>query len=293
MIQSTEFVKMNLKPTNFNTMKLKKSFLLLLLALVGTSAAFTQSASVSPSRLYYNAEPGQTQVRQLTVTNNSETPQSFTVSFADFASPGTDGKTELLDEGESEHSAFSWLSASPSLLELQPGESRDVDIILQVPSNPESARVVWSTAVIRLARERTAAPNLDEGAMGFGIMHTFQFVVHIFQTPRSVTYRNARILAFEEGEAGEQGQRRIKLHLENTGDAIIDVAAYLELTNMRTGESRRERARAFTTLPGHSRIIHFDLPDDLSPGMYSILGVVDYGDRDAVIAAELELRIGE
>lgn len=261
------------------------------LTLVSTSAAFSQSASVSPSRLYYNAEPGQTQVRQLTVTNNSETPQSFTVSFADFASPGTDGKTELLDEGESEHSAFSWLSASPSLLELQPGESRDVDIILQVPNTPESARVVWSTAVIRLARERTAAPGLEEGAMGFGIMHTFQFVVHIFQTPRSVTYRNARILAFEDAGMDEDENRRIKLHLENTGDAIIDVAAYLELTHMRTGESRRERARAFTTLPGHSRVIYFTLPDDLNPGEYSILGVVDYGDREAVIAAETNITI--
>ncbi len=127
----------------------------------------------------------------------------------------------------------------------------------------------------------------------FGIMHTFQFVVHIFQTPKSVTYKNARIIAFEEEGVNEQGEKQIKLHLENTGDAIIDVAAYLELTNMSTGESRREKARAFTTLPGHSRIIHFVLPDDLSPGRYSVLGVADYGDRDAVIAAELELTVEE
>lgn len=275
-------------------MKLVRNFYLFLLLTVGVATAgLSQSASVSPSRLYYNAEPGQTQVRQLTVTNNSETAQSFTVSFADFSSAGTDGKTQLDEDIDPNTAGSSWLSASPSLLELQPGESRDVDIILQVPNTPESAKVVWSTAVIRLARERTAAPGLDDGAMGFGIMHTFQFVVHIFQTPRSVTYRNARILAFEEDELGDQGNRRIKLHLENTGDAIIDVAAYLELTNMRTGESRRERARAFTTLPGHSRIIHFDLPEDLSPGTYSVLGVVDYGDRDAVIAAELELVVGE
>ncbi|MFW5706752.1 MAG: hypothetical protein ACOC12_02425 [Bacteroidota bacterium] len=274
-------------------MKISRFMIAVALVIAGATALVAQSASVSPSRLYFNAEPGQTQVRQITVTNNSESEQSFTISFADFASPGTEGKTELLEPGESENSTFTWLSASPSLLELQPGESRDVDVILQVPNNPEAERVVWSTALIRLARERTAAPGMEEGAMGFGIMHTFQFVVHIFQTPRSVTYRNARILTFEEGDAGEQGQRRIMLHVENTGDAIIDVAAYLELTNIRTGESRREKARAFTTLPGHSRILYFDLPADLSPGMYSVLGVVDYGDRDAVIAAELELRVGE
>jgi hypothetical protein len=262
-----------------------------ILMVLAWAAVLGQSASVSPSRVYFNAEPGQTQVRQITVTNNSETPQNFMVSFADFSSSGTDGKIQLNEGINANTAASAWLSASPSLLELQPGESRDVDVILNVPNTPESARVVWSTALIKLARERTAAPGLDENAMGFGIMHTFQFVVHVFQTPRSVTYRNARILAFEEDTKDEAGDRRLKLHLENTGDAIIDVAAYFELTNMRTGESRRERARAFTTLPGHSRVIHFALPKDLSPGNYSVLGVVDYGDRDAVIAAELELSV--
>ncbi|MFW5726002.1 MAG: hypothetical protein ACOCX0_06105, partial [Bacteroidota bacterium] len=175
--------------------------------------------------------------------------------------------------------------------ELQPGESRDVDIILTVPNTPESARVVWSTALIKLARERTQAPDLGSDAMGFGIMHTFQFVVHVFQTPRSVTYRNARILLFEDAGINEEGKRQIKIHVENTGDAIIDIVAYLELSNMTTGENQREKARAFTTLPDHSRVIYFDLPDDLAPGNYSVLGVVDYGDRDAVIAAELEIQV--
>jgi hypothetical protein len=258
---------------------------------LASATVFGQSASVSPSRVYFNAEPGQTQVRHLTVTNNSETPQNFTVSFADFSSSGSDGKIQINEDIDAITAGSAWLSASPSLLELQPGESRDVDIILNVPNTPESARVVWSTALIKLARERTNAPGLSDDEMGFGIMHTFQFVVHVFQTPKSVTYRNARILAFEDDGENEAGERRIKLHLENTGDAIIDVAAYLELTNMRTGESRRDKARAFTTLPGHSREIYFTLPDDLSPGNYSVLGVVDYGDRDAVIAAELDLTI--
>lgn len=253
--------------------------------------AMGQSAAVSPSRVYFNAETGQTQSRRITVTNNSETSQTFTISFADFASPGTDGKTELIEAGQSTTSASNWLSASPSLLELASGESRDVEIVIQVPGTSDAARVVWATALVKLARERTDAPGMAENAMGFGIMHTFQFVIHVFQTPPSVTYRDARILSFDDAGKNDEGKRQIKLHVENTGEAIIDVAAYLELTNMQTGQSSRERARAFTTLPGHSRIINFALPDNLAAGRYSILGVVDFGDRDAVIAAELEINI--
>ena len=269
---------------------LKRNIAILFLTLAGT-LVYGQSASVSPSRLYFNAEPGQTQVRRITVTNNSETPQSFTVSFADFSSPGTDGKTELADAGESPHSASRWLSASPSLVELAAGESRDVEVILQLPDSPEAAKVVWATTLIRLARERTQPPGLGEDAMGFGIMHTFQFVIHVFQTPPSVTFKDARILAFKDSGKDDVGKRTLMLHLENTGEAIIDVAAYIELTNLRTGETIRERARAFTTLPGHSRKMNFNLPENLVPGDYSILGVVDYGDREAVIAAELNITV--
>lgn len=256
-----------------------------------SSGLWAQSAAVSPSRVYFNAEPGQTQSRRITVTNNSETSQVFTVSFADFSSPGQDGKTELQDPADNPQSATQWLSASPSLLELAPGESRDVEIVMQVPNLREANRVIWATALVRLARERTDPPGMADNALGFGIMHTFQFVIHIFQTPPSVTHRDARIISFTDAGKNEEGLRQIRLHVENTGEAIIDVAAYLEITNMRTGQTSRERARAFTTLPGHSRVIHFSLPANMAAGNYSILGVVDYGDRDAVIAAELELRI--
>ena len=269
---------------------LKRNIAILFLTLAGT-LVYGQSASVSPSRLYFNAETGQTQVRRITVTNNSETPQSFTISFADFSSPGTDGKTELEEPGQNPHSASNWLSASPSLLELAAGESRDVEVILQVPDSPDANRVVWATTLVRLARERTEPPGLGEGDMGFGIMHTFQFVIHVFQTPPSVTFKDARILAFEDKGKDESGKRTLMLHVENIGEAIIDVAAYLELTNLRTGETIRERARAFTTLPGHSRRMNFSLPESLTPGNYSVLGVVDYGDREAVIAAELNITI--
>lgn len=272
-----------------NTIRRKSA--ILLFSILASGFAYGQSASVSPSRLYFNAGPGQSQTRQITVTNNSETPQSFTVSFADFSSPGTDGKTELVDPGENPNSASRWLSASPSLLELNAGESRDVEIILQLPDSPDAAKVIWATTLVKLARERTQPPGLGEDAMGFGIMHTFQFVIHVFQTPPNITFKDARILAFEDIGKDEDGKRTLMLHVENTGEAIIDVAAYLELTNLRTGETNRERARAFTTLPGHSRRMNFNLPENLAPGNYSVLGVVDYGDREAVIAAELNITV--
>lgn len=251
---------------------------------------YGQGVSISPSRLYFDADIGQTQVKRITVTNNSKTNQTYTISFADFSSPGNDGKATI-DTVKTEHSLSQWLGASQSLIELQAGESRDVEIILQLPNSKEAARVAWSTLTLKLSKERKAPDELSESSMGFGIMHTFQIVIYIFQSPPSVTFKEAQILAFEDGGLDVNGKKRVKLHLKNTGETILDVAAYLELTNTSTGITKREKAMAFTTLPGHDRIFYFTLSDDLASGKYSVLGVVDYGDRDAVIGAELELTI--
>ena len=48
---------------------------------------------------------------------------------------------------------------------------------------------------------------------------------------------------------------------------------------------------AFTILPGGSREIKFILPPTMEKGKYNLTGVVDYGSKEEVQAAEMELEI--
>ncbi len=261
--------------------------LLTILFLIGKT--FAQNVSVSPSRLYFNAGIGEYETQEVMVTNNSDKPQSFQVSFADFEARGNTGKSDIMKAGESEHSCADWLSASPSFFTLNAGESKKVKVLLQVPNTPEANQVKWAVMSIKLAHERTAPQEKGENIIGFGIVQTFQFIIHIFQSPPTVTYKDAQITSFKTYE--KDGKKYFYLEVKNTGDAILDCASYIEITNLQNGESNRLDVKAFTVLPGTSREVLFPFPESLQPGKYSIMGVVDFGSDEKVEAAELELEI--
>lgn len=266
-----------------------KKFALILLLLSGIYSTLpAQNVSIAPSRLYYKIDAGGYKSQAVTITNSSRVKQSFVITFSDFEAPGTEGKSKFMDAGESENSCSKWLSASPSFFEIEPGQSQQVQVLLQVPNIPEANKVKWSAMKVKLAKEKSKPEMSDQDAVGMGVTETFQFVVHIFQSPPNVTYKNAEILNFKDVTTESDSTRVLKLFVKNSGDAILDCASYLEVTNMQTGNEDRVKPFAFTILPGGSRDIKFHLPP-LPKGKYSVLGVVDYGSKENVQAAELEL----
>lgn len=271
---------------------------LVLASFLISTALFSQSASVSPSRLYFDVSPGEYKSKTIRVTNNGKSKESFKVSFIDFNSPGSEGKTKL-DSSGSQHGCSEWLTASPSFFELEAGESKEVEVLLQVPNIPEANTVRWAAASVKIARENK---EFDKGAdvkSAMQIVQTFQFIIHIFQTPPNVTFKEAVINSFERTKPVEikttdstaTQDIALKMTVENTGDAIIDCAPYIDLINLDNGDERRVKQKGFTVLPGGVRTIVFTIPNDLPKGNYSALGIVDYGSNTDLAAYEIDLKI--
>lgn len=272
-------------------MKLKSLILILSVTLLMSGVALAQSVSMSPSRLYYKVDLGAYKTQTVTVTNNSQVRQAFNVSFGDFEPAGYQGKSKFMEPGESEHSCSEWLTATPSFFELDPGQSQKVQVLLQVPSSPDANKVKWAAMRIKLTKERKSSEITDKNAIGMGITETFQFVVHIFQTPPKVVSKSADIIDFRESTTAQDTSRVYSMRVKNTGEAILDCASYLELSNLGTGEETRLRPLAYTLLPGSEREVRFNLPRNQPKGRYSLMGVVDYGNRDNIQAAEMEITI--
>ena len=250
-----------------------------------------QNVSLSPSRLYYKVSAGESKKQVVHVTNNSGSASAITISFGDFAAPGIDGKTQLLKPGESEHSCVSYMSATPSFFELEPGKSQDVQVVLDLPNLPEANKVKWGTMILKLAKERNDAGKNSKEGVGMGLLETFQFVVHIFQTPPGVTFRQCEITTFQEITGPADPGRKLMLIARNTGETILDCASYLEFTNLKTGYELRTKPTAFTILPGGGRQVKFSVPTDLPRGQYTVTAVVDIGSKEAVQAAEMDLEV--
>ena len=270
-----------------------KNYLSLLMAFILLQNFHTaaQSVSLAPSRVYFKASPGETKKQVVHVTNNSQVKQTFTITFGDFSATGTDGKTQLMKAGESEHSCSQYMNASPSFFELPAGKSQDVEVIIDLPNSPESNKVKWGTMMLKLTKEKTEATKKGSDVVGMGILETFQFVVHIFQTPPNITFKQAEIVNFKEITATQDTARTLALTTKNTGDAILDCATYLEYSNLQTGYEQRTKPAAFTILPGGGRQMKFSVPKDLPKGKYTVTAVVDIGSKDAVQAAEMDIEV--
>lgn len=268
---------------------MSKLFFIAAIIVAGTFAQ-AQSVAVSPSRLYYKVDVGEYQNQVVRVTNNSDKTESFVVSFGDFEAPGSAGKSELLPAGTSKHGCSQWLSADPSYFTLEAGKTQEVRILLQVPNSPDANAVKWATAMIKIAKEKDELDSQQQGH-GMGILQTFQFVIHIFQTPPSITYKKAEVTNFQEVTLPGDASRQLVLSVKNIGDAILDCAAYVDITSLNTGEEERIKPFAFTVLPGGARDVKFLLPNTLKPGKYSLLGVVDYGSEAEIEAAEMNIEI--
>ena len=255
------------------------------------SGMFAQSVSVSPSRLYFKEPPGGYKSQKIYVTNNGKKPETFQVLFHDFKSEGNKGKTQVIKEGEYEHGCSKWLTASPAFFEVAPGQTQTVEVLLQVPNIPEANNSRWAVASIKLSKENTGPQDKGSDVTGMQIIQTFQFLIHIFQTPPSVTFKQADVISFKD--VSEQGAevKTLAMEVENSGDAILDCAPYLDVVNLNTGESRRIKGKGFTILPGGKRVIKFPLPKGLTKGKYNILGVVDYGSDSDLAGAELNIEI--
>lgn len=249
------------------------------------SDALAQKISTSPTRLNFKVSPGGTQEGIITVTNNSDVRQDFTVDFGDFDATRA-GKSKFLEKGVLPRSCANWLSASPSLFALEPGENQQIRLTMDVPQDSTALMARWAVAYIRLAETRQGQQQGADGLI-VNLNQSYRFGVYIFQTPPNATYAKGEVTGFDRIDD------YIVLKLRNIGETFLKCNSYAEFTNLQTGETQRLKSRQFTVLPASNRDVAFMIPKDFPAGKYSVLGVLDYGNRDQVEAAEMEIEIAE
>lgn len=247
--------------------------------------------AVSPSHINFNLKPGESKSIEVKVTNETRITRSFNVSLKDY-DVNQAGKTLFMEAGSSKYGMTNWLNASPSFFELKPGQVQKVIVTLTVPDSGFSNRAAWA---IMLIEERKQRENLDENGddkkISLGVIPSFGFGVYIYQNPPSVANNKVEIQNFALQK--NTTARNLELTLKNMGDGIASCVAYVELTHLNSGKQQKLMVKRFTILPGYSRNYMFTLPDKLEKGKYSAVGVLDYGSKELVEAAELEFTVTE
>ena len=235
--------------------------------------------SVSPPRTYVVSEPGEIVTKKILVTNTSKNaPLNLTVSLSDWQYD-TAGNNLVADPGTLGNSASSWISVKPqSYFTVQPGETHEMEIMLNVPQRKDSSNV--HTSLIFVTQTNPVDSYNQRGAVVRVSMQSGIKIYHRYNTPANPS------IEFTDYRFNKEA-KNLELALENNGNIWTDGTVITELVNLNTGTKHKLEDHIIYTLPADKRKVTVALPKGLKPGKYTASSVISYGDDDTIKMAEL------
>jgi len=247
---------------------------------------FGQDFEVAPVLLEYAAEPGDNQVKIITIKNHSNVKTSFILSITDFL-PSSNGEKKVVAPNSTKRSCANWLNINPTFFELNPGDEIPVQIAMLVPSDQYSA--AWCMVYIQPTTEQTSW-SVDK-SLGTGIKVNGRIGVMIYQSPKSNNNYSLKISNISEvTELGDK-ERSFSATVENLGEKITKARVYLIVANNLTLEEKQYPSVEIETFPKMSRNIVLKLPNDLKVGKYTLSMIIDYGPKFALEGSQLLIEV--
>jgi hypothetical protein len=248
--------------------------------------------AVSPSTLRFNVKPGTLQTKNIKVTNDTRKKQIFQVIFLDYGAD-KEGKGESVRSKYDMYSLSKYIVVNPTLLELGPREQKTISVTVDIPPGDSMAISMWTIMEIDqvLDREKLELPNSSGNTVGMGVKNSFGFGIHIYQNPPNVIVSNVEITDLKYNSNKEKNTNQIYMKAKNAGTGIAYCMYYLELTNLITGKTSKLKVKQFAVFPGYTNELNYDIPKDLEKGSYSVMAVLDFGNKDELQTAEMEFKL--
>jgi hypothetical protein len=243
-------------------------FLLAFLFIQGRAQDF----EVSPVVVQFETNSGESETRKLTVKNYYAVKQKFTLKLVDYTLDEK-GLKQPAALGSTDRSLSNNLVVNPSYLELNPGESGEVELNMTIPKTDASTR--WGMIQVQVSREKSSA-DADKN-LATGVIVIPRIVVIVTQSPGNNANYQAKIEQFVEIDPNEKGYRTFEVTLRNSGSNIISGQLYLALANMATAEEKKYDSQEVTIYPDATKKVEISLPETIEPGKYALAALFDYG----------------
>jgi hypothetical protein len=246
--------------------------------------------AVSPSTLRFRAKPGTSETQTITITNDTKKTEKFKIGFLDFEVENSGKAATLPSNIQSEYGLSKWITVSSNFIELKPGEVRKLTVTINIPNEDKAYKSAWCIMMVDQAKEKEIlAPDAGNETVAMGVVPVFGFGIYIFQNPPNVKINKVEIQNFTFNY--DDKNKYAGIVAKNVGDGIGFCTAFFEITNLKTGEVEKHKLRKFTIFPGKTREFNFQLPGKIEKGKYSVLAVLDFGSKEEVEAAEIEVEV--
>lgn len=262
-------------------------YLAVFIILICDTLVHGQGISISPSRIFFTGEAGQTVSQPITFSNTSTGTLSFVANLKDWDRDSL-GSKRYYATGNNTGSNASWLTLSENTVQLAPGETKVVNLSMTIPDNMATKRQRHSMLFFTQVKEQKAAQ-----ANGLHMNVLIEVGIQVYHTPTGLKSGDLEFLAFEDKGAVtvQQGQaaRRMEVKVKNTGQINKDAYVRFELTNIATGEETSVDALPIAMLPDSEQWVRVNLPHKLAPGRYLAVAILDAGSQYDLKIAEKEI----
>lgn len=260
----------------------KNSFLhlfsCLLIIFTSLSVGSTQDFEVAPVKLNYDCEAGQIQTKTMTIRNHSNQKEQFTLTVSDMQVDSARKNTK---------SCKDWITINPSFFDVNPNESMEVKVIMQVPPGQSSTM----GAIIHVtATEEQTSIGADR-QMKSAVKVRPRIAVKVVQSPRSNTKYKGTISHLKEITQPKDTVRSFQVKVSNTGDKMLEGKIYLVLSNLETAKEIKEKPKKASLFPGTSKEIILYMPKNIPAGKYSLAAILDYGNNSSLEAVQMNIQV--
>lgn len=237
--------------------------------------------SVSPPRVYYSLNPGETGSQKVLVSNVSkEHSLNLSFTFGDWQYDSY-GNNLMLPPDSLDNSCAGWLSLpGGTYMTLEPGENREIDLGMTVPVE------LNDDANVQAAMLYVTQMNPVDGvnAQGAAIRINVRQGIKIYRKGSAPETKKVEI----ENLTYDKEANSLVLTFGNEGNIWINGRVSTSLFNESSGKESNIEAIDFYTMPGDRRIMRIPFPHEPEKGRYTATVMLDYGDRATIEAAELQ-----
>jgi len=262
-----------------------KNFSSFLFILVWVSVSHAQDFEVSPVTLLFNAEPGESLAKTITITNHANKATTITLNIDEYEPGSNVVKTNATTD---KRSCKNFISLSPQILEMQPNEQKQVIVNLQVPFDDYSTR--WAIIYAQTAKERTSFTADKQLATGMSV--SARIGVKVIQSPKSNNKYAVKVTNLKEITTDKDTARTFTAELSNIGDKTAKCKVYLVASNLATGEELQFQPSNLETFPDLVHEVKLYMPKNkLAPGRYALAAILDYGSQSALEGTQILLDV--
>lgn len=243
-----------------------------------------QNLGVYPTTIDYRLATGQSEAKVINLSNGSANKVQLRVYLNDWIRDSTGGHA-YYEPATIERSCAEWMNIDKNFIELQPGESTQLTVQMQVPAGDAKAnQMKWAMLFIETIEENVS--KTDQNAQAT-VKNLIRVGVHVYQTPPGATEKSIKVVDLKANPAIPN---TYDLVCQNTGDVMIECKAHLELASA-SGEQTKLDFIEFPMFPGQKRYVTFELPKNLPDGKYNAIGILDAGEDLPLEAVESTVEV--